>query len=277
MSYRVTSVGFLMGMSLWLSLGRASPAEEVKKSGPPSLNDLSLEIAALETLYYLRATPAQKEKLRDLAEETADRSGLRQAAKGSAKFRQTMTDLRLALVKEEDKRVEELAKQLEDLRNAENPELDDAVEITDEARERAPEALRLLTPGQVAGYVGAYAESIPDPLEQLLDALDKVRDLKPDEWKELRDMLSDEVGWLVAGLDAEQASQVGDQVVQLLIMARALKEKDFQKQRPELEKKAREIVGQVGPTDVLRHFLERSLAELLSNPRLQAVLDAQEP
>ncbi|MBV9122630.1 MAG: hypothetical protein JO112_04675 [Planctomycetes bacterium] len=275
MSYRSTSASFLMGMSLCLGLVGASPAEEVKKSGPPSLNDLSLDIAALETLYYLRATPAQKEKLRDLAEETADRSGVRQAAKASDKFRHTMADLRLALLKEEDKRVEELAKQLEDLRKAENPELDDGVEITDEARERASEALRLLTPGQVAGYVGAYAESIPDPLEQLLEALDKVRDLKPDEWKDLRDILSDEVGWLVAGLDEEQASKVGDQVVQLLIMARALKEEDFQKQRPDLEKKARKIVGQVGPTDVLRHFLERSLAELLSNPRLQTVLDAQ--
>ena len=32
------------------------------------------------------------------------------------------------------------------------------------------------------------------------------------------------------------------------------------------------IVGDVGPTEVLRHLVEHALAELLSNPRLEAAL-----
>ena len=56
---------------------------------------------------------------------------------------------------------------------------------------------------------------------------------------------------------------------------RALKDDEFKKERPELEKTARQIVGEVGPLDVLRHAVERSLADLLSNPRLAAAIDAR--
>src|SRR5258707_10925029 len=45
--------------------------------------------------------------------------------------------------------------------------------------------------------------------------------------------------------------------------------------RPELEKKARELVGDVGPIEVLRHVVQQSLAELLSNPRLMVAIDAR--
>jgi hypothetical protein len=123
--------------------------------------------------------------------------------------------------------------------------------------------------------LASHADEIPEPVECLLEALGKVRDVDPKEWKHLRETISEEVGRGVAGLDVEKASQVGDKVIQLLIHSRALKAEEFKSERPELEKAARAIVGNLSPLDVLRHALVQDLAELLSNPRLVAAVDAR--
>ena len=62
-------------------------------------------------------------------------------------------------------------------------------------------------------------------------------------------------------------------MVQLLIQVRALTEDEFKAQRGEWEKAARQIIGEVSPFEVMRHQLEYALAELLSNPRLEAALE----
>jgi hypothetical protein len=235
-----------------------------------------MEVAALQALYQFRFTPEQMVKLKKLAGETAEETGARLAVAVSDAFRRTLFDLRSALVKADDEeRIAKLFERLEDLRDAENPELDDAVELTDAARRRAPEVLGWLNARQVATHLAGYGDEFPDPLERILAALNKVRGLKDEQWKQLRDEVSEEVARLVAGLDTEKAGHVSDRVVQLLIQVRALKDDEFKKERPELEKTARQIVGEVGPLDVLRHAVERSLADLLSNPRLAAAIDAR--
>jgi hypothetical protein len=245
-------------------------------AAPPTLNDLSMEVAALQTLYQFRFTPAQMVKLKKLAAETTDDAGARQAVAVSDGFRRALGDVWTALVQaDKEERIADLLEKLEDLRDTENPELDDAVEITDAARRRAPEVLAWLSARQIAAYIAAYGDQFPDPLELMVEALGKVRDLKDEAWKQMRDEVSEEVGRLVAGLDTEKAGQVSDQVVQLLIQARALKEDEFKKERRDLEKSARQIVGEVGPLQVLRHAVERALAELLSNPRLPTALEAR--
>jgi hypothetical protein len=240
-----------------------------------SLNDLSMEVAALQTFYQLQLTPAQLEALRKFAKETAAESSAREPAKASADFRRTLTALRAALVEEDDERIDQLQDELDDLRENEKPELDDHIEMTDGARERAPELLRLLSPRQVAAYLGGHADEVPEPVERILEALARVRDLNPKEWKQLRETVAEEVGRGVVGLDLDKISQVGDKVIQLLIHARALKPEEFKAERPELEKMAREIVGNLSPFDVLRHALLQDLAELLSNPRLLAAVEVR--
>ena len=108
-----------------------------------------------------------------------------------------------------------------------------------------------------------------------MEALEKVRPLNPEQWKAAREAVAEEVSRGVAGLDSDKAGQLNDKVVQLLIHARALKDEDFKTERPELEKMARAIVGNVTSLDVLRHVLAQDLAELLSNPRLVAAIDAR--
>jgi len=234
-----------------------------------------MEVAALQAFHQLQLTPAQLETVRKFAKETAPESSPRDAAQASADFRRTLSALRDALVDDDDELIDQLQEELDELRGKEKPELEESIEVTEAARQRAPELLRLLSPRQIAFYLAMHVDEIPEPLERIFEVLGKVRDLDPKEWKQVRDLVSEEVGRGVAGLDFEKASQVGDKVVQLLIHARALKVEEFKTERPELEKMAREIVGNLSPLDVLRHALALDLAELLSNPRLVAAVDAR--
>jgi hypothetical protein len=254
----------------------ARTADESKKTnGPVTLNELSMEVNALEALRMFQFTPEQMKTLRKLAKTTSQEPGARQASKASDDYRTALVDLRNALVDNEDvERIDELRERLDKLRDAENPMFDDEVEITEEAGQHASEVLRFLSPRQVALFLAYQADAAPDPIERIVEALDKVRGLGPKEWKQAREEVATDVGRLVAGLDFDKASRVSDQVVQLLIQARAFKDEEFKTQRPELEKTARKIVGDLGPLEVLRHLVEQALAELLSNPRLPVVLEA---
>jgi hypothetical protein len=254
----------------------AANLDERTKAGPTSTNDLSMEVMALQSLHQFQLKPEQLQTLRKLARQTAMEAGARQVVKPSEEFRRTLSSLRGALAEASNpERIQDLQQKMEKLRADEKIELDDGVELTEAAIKQAPEIMKTLSARQVAGYVALYGDEFPDPLDLLLGALTRVRGLKAKEWEQVRQEVSEDVGNLVAGLDAEKASKISDDVVQLLIKARAFKEDEFKKERPELEKSAREIVGNVAALDVIRHVVERSLAELLSNPWLGSALDAR--
>jgi hypothetical protein len=270
---------FFSGRSVVLVLSALygwGAAEACARGGQPSLNDLSMEVAALQVFHDLRLTPTQLQTFRKLAKETVPEANTRETAKASVEFRRALMDLRDALVADDDEeRIDKLLEQLDELRQKEKPELDDSTEVTEEARRQAPQLLRLLSARQIACYLAAHVEEIPEPLERLIEALDKVRALNPEQWKAAREAVAEEVSRGVAGHDPDKAAQLNDKVVQLLIHARALKDEDFKTERLELEKMAREIVGNVSSLDVLRQVLVQDLAELLSNARLIAAIDAR--
>jgi hypothetical protein len=274
MSQRLPVVFLTLAVALGLAPGAG--ADEPKKPAEPSLNDLSLEVAALQTMYSFKLKPEQLNRLKELAGTTAAKPRERKAAKASDEFRKALEALREALAQDlDDAQVDPLQEQLDGLRDAEMPELDDGVEITAAARRQVPALFKQLTARQVAHYLGDNADEMPVPQEKLVEALDKVRTLNNQKWKELRDDLADEIGWLVAGLDEAAAGKVSDKVVALLSRARGLTDEEFKKQQAELEKEAARLVADAGPTDVLRHFAEHALAELLSNPQLAKAVQAR--
>ncbi len=268
--------GYGLALLLLFGLISAGGTDEGKKTDKLSLDDLNREVVALQTLYYLHVTPAQLEKLKAVAPQTAAKPAGQAKAKASDELRKKLTELRDALVDATDEdRIDELSEEFQDQVTAEKAQLDTDFEVTDAARAKVPEVLKLLTARQVAEYLGGMAEDIADPVELLTEALDKVRPLPPAKWKEFRDEISDQVGRLIGGIDPDKVQKASDQVVQFLIVVRSLKDDEFKAQRPELEKKARQVLGDVGPTDILRHVLEQNLAELLSNPRLAAAVAAR--
>jgi hypothetical protein len=251
-------------------------ADDPPKSVATNPTDLTLEIAALQTLYQFRFTIVQMEAMRKTAGETAQAIEARPAPKASEGFRKKLLDLRNALVEaKDDENIGKIQEEVDKLRESEKPEIDEGFEMSDTARTKAGEILKKLSARQLNGFLANYGNDFPDPLEKIQDAIDKVRKLEGKDWERLRDEVSEDVGRLVSGLDATKATETGNQVVQLLIATRALKDDEFKTQRGNLQKKAEAIVGNLGPFDVMRHVSEYALAELLSNPRLPAALDAR--
>ncbi|HXG12751.1 MAG TPA: hypothetical protein VNK04_23535 [Gemmataceae bacterium] len=265
MTMRIASVGFaLLAAGLLPSGGTAQD----KKAADLSVSDLSLQVEALREIHAWQMTTEQIRLLDKLARETAAKPRERKGT-ASKEYRNALLELHQALAEARNEQaIADLEEQLDQLHESENPDLDDWFDITDAARRRAPEVLRQLKVSQVTDYIALYANYISDPLDVLTEALVRVRTLKASEWKEKREEIAEEVSNLVAGLDAAKAERVNDQVITLLIKARGMKQEEFEKRQAELEKEARQIVGDLAPTDVLRHFVEYSLAQLLSNPRL---------
>jgi len=251
------------------------PPEPAKKElkpdeQEPDLNQISMEIQALRALRDLRWTSEQLTALLKLSRDTAEPQRQRQAGKVSADYRKTLVGLRKAFLEEDDNAIEDLDEELNTLTDMEKPMLDDGVEVTAAARKRVAETIKLLKPAQVAGYLGGIAEELAEPQDVLIDGLTKVREAK--DWEEERDNLADKVAWAAAGASPERFAEVRKQAIDLLARAHQLPAEDFKKQKAELETSARKLFADLTAVDVLRHTLEWHLADLLSNPRLQAVV-----
>jgi hypothetical protein len=251
----------------------AKPANADKpKAVFANLGDTHAEVTVLQVLHALKATPAQRALLQKAAARTMQKPPPRKQVKVTESYRKALLGLRAALVSGDDEKIDEATETLDDLGDEVAPEFEDA-EITDEARKQAPGLLKAFTARQVAAYVGGL-DDFPDPGELLRSALEQSRKKKAKEWATFRDDVAYQVGWLAAGLDAAAEEKARDRATALLNKAARLSEKDFAGQRAQLEKEAGEVVGKLGPTDVIRHFMERLLAETLSNHRLTAALAA---
>jgi len=260
-----------LAVLLLLTAPRPTPAADTKDDP----NALSLQVAALEMLHRFQASPEQLGAVLKMTKEVAPKAAARKPAKVSDKYRQTLLSLRDAYVLGDEDAITGKSAALEDLKEKEDPDLDDDVEITDAARKAAAAALKVFTPRQAALYVAEFAENFPDPLEKLTEAFDDARTLKGKDWDETRDAVAEQVGWLVAGLDAAAEAKVRKQAADLLDRVHALKDAEYKAKTGELTKQAKEITGAAGPSDVIRNFLERSVAEVLSNPQTAAALEAR--
>ena len=143
------------------------------------------------------------------------------------------------------------------------------MEIT---HERVREIFKGLRVQQLASYYESIKDEVTEPLPALTRLLDQVRVMEKAEWREKRDGFADEIAAAVAGIDAAKADKVCDQVVALLSKARGLSSAEYTMKKADLEKEAATIVGEIGPDELLRRHAERAIAEMLSNPRLEAVI-----
>jgi len=241
-----------------------------------SIHELSLEVAALQSLHDFRFTPAQLKVLAKLAPETREDDRPRTRVRVSREFEQALLTLHKALSDPTDEdRLSDALEAYAKIQEKEDADLEDQVEITDTAKGKAPEILRSLSARQLATFLAGYGDEFPDPVEDLKEAIVKVRELSEEQWKVLRRVIGQSIGDQIAGLDGDKATQVSDEVVQILIQARSIDKKNFERERPSLEKKIQDLVRNVGPLDVIRNTAELALATLLSNPRLEAALKAR--
>jgi hypothetical protein len=302
----------LLFFGLLVSLSSAPDAvwaQAKKKPGnagiappPEDANDLSMEVNALRTLYLLRGTDTDlatatqepdnrlsyiknpKNKLASCAQKDEKK---REPADVSDAYRKVLVDLRAALIALEEEQIEKLDKQLQDLQTAEEPELDDQIEITAEARKKTVEFVKVhFTADQVISYLGSYGKDLPNPRTLLFKAMRLTAPAagkpgpagpkpSPEEWKEIRAFTIREMTWMIGGLDAKKGDQTGERVGELLDKAYAMSDAELKQKMPALRLQARAIVDKVGPTALLKHVIEQDVAELLSNPRLIPAAEAR--
>jgi hypothetical protein len=245
------------------------------KSTVPSIGELSMELAALQSIHRLKLEPLQLRKLQAIVGRIADKNPKKSNGKASQEYRKAVESLIEAyLTVSDDDIIDRLQEDLDTLAENEKPELDDDFEMTAAAREAAPEFLKLLSARQMTSYLaGTYGDETPDPYEKLVEAIGQVRTLSSKEFRDQREEICDEIGRLAAGLDDEKANEVGEKALALLLRVRSMSDADFKSGRDQIRESARKIVGDVGPTEVLRRLMERELAQFLSNPRLAAAID----
>jgi hypothetical protein len=248
------------------------PKPETQVALPADLNDLSMRITALETLYEFDFTVEQLNALRILASDTAQKDA-RTPAKGNAKLLQGFKDLHAALLKGDDDKIGELKDQLDELKDDDEVDLDDDVDPTDAARAKTPEFLKKVKASQIAAYLAVHAEDLSDPAEQMIDSLNEQRSGDSDDPEGDAQDAADDIAHLVVGLDAAKGKEISDQVVAWFKGNRDLKEHEFAARKASLEESAKKIVGELPAMTVIGHWLDYEIATLLSNPQLPGAID----
>jgi hypothetical protein len=289
----LAGLGLISGTVAEQSAPRARADQDKKRRpkydvGPPpdDVNDLSMEVAALRTMYLLKASPDQAPELPDrnqfnaiahlatAPKPTAEPPRDRNEAKVSKNYRKVLTDLRAAFIVNHDARIRELSDQLEELTKDEKPELDDAVEITEPARNNTHRLLLYYDANRTVPYLAAYGKEFPDPFFLILSSLGAVpKGKKPseDEWPGVREFVIKEVSWQVGGLNLKKQQQIAAQVAEFLDGAYKLSEPELKKGGApggRLKGPIGKIVNVADCTDIIRNVLQQDLAELLSNPQV---------
>jgi hypothetical protein len=239
----------------------------VKGKAAEELVLLKLEVDALEKLYHLALNDWQLSALLKLAEKTAAKVPAAQEIKANAEYRDVLKSLHRALLSREDDRIDELSEKLDELQEKESISIDDEIKMTDAALAAAPQAVRLLRPPQIVAYLTGLDDEAPDPVERILSALEEGPKLSEVKWKEMRDETAEEVSGLLGGFNTENAAKAKKAVTALLDRGHRFSGAELTKQWASLEKAAHQLVGNVSPLVILQHFMQRELAELLSNPQ----------
>ncbi len=277
-SRMVLSFGALLVLGLALLPGPARAQDKVISAPPGDVNALSMEVAVLRTLFLLKASPHHLERIKTQFKEGVMKPRKREAADVSPEYKKALIDLRAALIAGDEDKVNELSDRLEELAKDDEPDIDDAVDISDESRKLAPKLLPSFDANLVVGYLASYGKDFPVPYRMMFRAMrldGKGKKASPEQWKEIRTAVANDVAWSVAGLDLKEQAKVRDEALKLLDRAHGLSNEDLLKQQAELRSAISKITGKASPLDVIKHVLEQDLAEMLSNPRLVPAVEAR--
>lgn len=241
---------------------------------PKDLNKASLRIRAADMIYELDLTTAQMKMLQTAADGAADDRD-RSPAKGNAKLVTTFGDFYLALLsRADDQDIAKLRNQMTDLATDDAVHLDDDIHATDTARARAPQICRQFTVGQIAAYLAAHADQIADPAERMVSELTELNDSNAASDADAQiQRLSEELGRLVAGQDKQAATAVTVRISTWLKTNHSLSEEQLVNGHASLEASAKKVIGDVPPMDILGHWMDNEVADLLSNPQFSGAVN----
>jgi tetratricopeptide (TPR) repeat protein len=280
----IMSLGALAILGLGLFSGadaaqaQSKDGERVIAAPPADVNALSMEVSVLRTLYLLKAAPHHLERIKTQYKDCSMKPRKRDAADVTPEYKKALIDLRAALIAGDEDRINDLSDQLEELAKDDEPDVDDAVDISDEARKLAPKLLNAFDANLIVGYLASYGKDFPVPFRMMVKAMrvdGKGKKPTPEQWKEMRTAVANDVAWSVVGLDIKEQAKVRDEALKLLDRAYALNNEELVKQQAELRSAISKITSKAGTLDVIKHVIEQDLAEMISNPRLLAAVEAR--
>ncbi len=293
---RVLHLSGMLGIFLLYGIAIARPKKAAKTPEPApgnaaavvelpaDINDASLRVNALDTIYEFDLSIEQLNALR-LAASGTSAEKTRSPAKTTPQFVAALKNLYAALLDgKDDRQIASLRNDLLGMMDGTAVQLDDDLTVTASARAKSPALCQKLKASQFAAYLATHADEVSDPEELMMSTADELQEAAsdPDEKPDTGDVATDAtihdsaftVGYLVAGADESKAQSVAQQVTTWLANVRKMTNADFLKQRQSLEDSAKKIVADAGPVVVLNNWLERQIALMLSNPQLPEAIDA---
>jgi hypothetical protein len=150
--------------------------------------------------------------------------------------------------------------------------VDPTVVISPEASQEATQIFQLLSGGQIASYLAARGQVVPDPTDILMEGLNQCRQLSARDFIDYSNCLAERFAVLTSGLDVSADQPVVHEVKGMLERARALNNSDFAAQRSDFEQEARHIEQRCDPLDLVNHGIEWDLANFVANPQAKAMI-----
>jgi hypothetical protein len=283
---RGISLTIALCVTLFVPAHFASAAK--KKAGPKGekpeeLVQVNDRVIALEAIDGYEFTPAQIKALQKIAFDlnVPERHiPDPKPSKALSQYRTKLNDLAEALEsgKTQESELEPLKQKVDDLSESADYESPPAPEPSQAAKKAAVNFAQQLRSNQLASSISVFADEVVDPVVLSREAAEARKNAKAgNQWAAVRDGAASEIGYLLSGWDTAGAKAVAEKVSAWLDANPDVESPLPEAKRLAFEQSAAKMLGEFDSWQVLRHWTERDLARVLSNPQLSAALKAREP
>jgi hypothetical protein len=233
---------------------------------------LQMEVDALSSLNDLSLTSDQLSSLKDMASDTAGALSQKPTPMSDI-YKSAIVDLRVALLSKDADKIDSAEDKVDDLADKEDPDSQPDIDQSSAAKSKAEALLKMLSVTQVANFVSQNGGDLDDPAQTLLDAMHQCRGMSEQDFQDLRDDTSQELGIYAAGVNTSKTPAIIGKINRFLTKVHKLSNDEYSDQQSTLEDEARKLVGGMDPVNTLRHWLQDEMADLLSNPELIRAID----
>jgi hypothetical protein len=254
-----------------LAIGSASAKPPKAQPAPPqkqAVEELEYQVAALKLLRELDPSSEQVQAITAAAKSSAGKPGAIPAA--PAEYKTALSEYADALADGDEDKIDTAEDKVDDLRDSLKVEPLPDIAPTEGARSAADKIVALLTPAQLANYIAEHADEVPGPVQTLLDAADQSRSSSGDDFAALKSEAAGQFAMLVAGVSTADAGPVESAAAAWLEQIKAMSDKQYDAGLDERTRQVKAMAHGVDSFVVLRHWMDREMVDLLSNPQLSS-------
>jgi hypothetical protein len=267
MNWRKTIPMLMAGVLATSSFAKPpKPAESPKVQ----VGELEYQIVALKLLRQLNPTGDQVQAMLAVSAASGGKPAVIPVA--PAEFKTALSEYADALAEGDDDKIGTTEDRVDDLRDELKIDAPPDPLPTEGARAAADKIVAKLSPAQLAGYLAEHADEVPDPVGTLIDAADQSRAATADEFAAVKSEAAEQFGMLVGGVDPAASAPLATAAADWLEKVKRVPDKDYEAGRDQRVRDVRAMTHDVDSFVVLRHWMDREMVDLLSNPQLAVSL-----